>query len=890
MADELERVPQSPEYMNPILDVLRTNGRELPIEELDRQVFASMNLADKVLAIPHDPARPGTSEPAYRAAWARTDLKKAGLIHNPRRGIWALTDAGRSAGAINPQALERDKRASGGAEAEESSTKAEEEEFEAARVGDVLATQLTSLREQLVLDGTIPSRDEVTRQLRRFREKFGPDVLNGLDGERLLATLHGRGAKDSLVYWLEFKDDDEFPARFGGIGGGSALKFGLYQSAETEQWMTGSSSQQRRLTKDDAIQLARLQRDQLVGGARVLERYSSQPGGTADYSKVQQELIQVAPDLANTSWGHKYFALLFSELLEAFHAETTQKHHLYKLLKTPVSGRYENARIFSGIARQLDITLLELCTILNRRSGSAHDYWRAGTIDGAVDGWPSMRDGGFVSIGWPDIGDLVAFEASSAGREQLRNQVAAKYPSSPTVITKSANQLFSFRTAQERDIVVAMDGRTVRGVGRMTGPYVYAPGEHFPHRRAVEWLLVDEWKLPESAEGLQTTFTRLGKFPRNIVEIESRLLGANSLASAHVVTTKPTVHPQPAQPAPALGGIPARVHAALQRKRQVILYGPPGTGKTYWAERSAQELVARSWFGQSWEQLSTASRELIERTMPIEICSFHPAYGYEDFLEGYRPSVSTAGALAFSLQDGVFKQLCERARNDKAHSYVLIIDEINRGDIPRIFGELLTLLEKDKRGKTVRLPLSGGAFSVPDNVLLVGTMNTADRSIALLDAALRRRFAFIELLPDSTTLTGISVNGLPLGPWLDELNRRVVQHAGRDARSLQIGHSYLLPGGSPVRELGRFAEILRDDIIPLLEEYCYEDFDALERIMGDRIVLKAKRRIDASLLEPERHDDLLQALMSAFAGITATLDAVRADAGTDIPEPDDEET
>src|SRR4029079_15743989 len=147
----------------------------------------------------------------------------------------------------------------------------------------------------------------------------------------------------------------------------------------------------------------------------------------------------------------------------------------------------------------------------------------------------------------------------------------------------------------------------------------------------------------------------------------------------------------------------------------------------------------------------------------------------------------------------------------------LIIDEINRGDIPRIFGELLHALELDKRGSLVALPISGETLSIPENLFVIGTMNTADRSIALLDAALRRRFGFVELLPDSSSLSTAQAGGIPLGPWLEALNRRVIEHVGRDARNLQIGHSYLMSDGAPLHELSRFAEVLRDDILPLLE-------------------------------------------------------------------------
>ncbi|MCA9042606.1 MAG: AAA family ATPase, partial [Planctomycetaceae bacterium] len=219
----------------------------------------------------------------------------------------------------------------------------------------------------------------------------------------------------------------------------------------------------------------------------------------------------------------------------------------------------------------------------------------------------------------------------------------------------------------------------------------------------------------------------------------------------------------------------------------------------------------------------------------VRICTFHPAYGYEDFIEGYRPT-QTNGQLAFERRAGIFKQLCDDARRQPDRRFFLIVDEINRGDIPRIFGELLTILERDKRGQEVLLPLSGEPFSVPDNVYVIGTMNTADRSIALLDTALRRRFGFVELMPDKSVLGATVVSGIPLGNWLYALNQRIREYIGRDARNLQIGHAYLLENGQAVNDFAKFARIVQDDIVPLLEEYCYEDHDTLEKILGPALV------------------------------------------------------
>jgi len=244
----------------------------------------------------------------------------------------------------------------------------------------------------------------------------------------------------------------------------------------------------------------------------------------------------------------------------------------------------------------------------------------------------------------------------------------------------------------------------------------------------------------------------------------------------------------------------------------------------------------------------------------IRMCSFHPAYGYEDFLEGYRPEVIN-DQMTFQKRNGIFKAICEDAIKEPAANFYLIIDEINRGDIPRIFGELITLLEMDKRGQSILLPLSRATFYVPLNVFIIGTMNTADRSIALLDTALRRRFGFIEMMPQSKLLDTV-VEGIPLDLWLEELNKRIVEHVGRDARNLQIGHAYLMSNGKPIIDFATFSRILCEDIIPLLEEYCYEDYRTLANILGKGLVDSEGQRIQYELFSSSQQDMLVQALLT----------------------------
>lgn len=224
-----------------------------------------------------------------------------------------------------------------------------------------------------------------------------------------------------------------------------------------------------------------------------------------------------------------------------------------------------------------------------------------------------------------------------------------------------------------------------------------------------------------------------------------------------------------------------------------------------------------------------------------EFVTFHQAYSYEDFVEGIRPELDEeSGELSYSPQDGVFRRICQRAEADPAHRYAIFIDEINRGNVAKIFGELITLIEPDKRingdkGMRITLPYSREAFGVPANLDIYGTMNTADRSIALLDTALRRRFRFKELMPDSSKIAGtdgegniVDDDGRPvnLRKLLDAMNHRIRFLLSRD---LMLGHAYLCP----VTNLTQLKAVFLNQFIPLLQEYFYEDWHRIQLVFRD---------------------------------------------------------
>lgn len=862
--------------------------------------------------------------------------------------------------------------------------------------------------QQLRDAGELISKDLLNKYYQLFNEKFGIHVLESLDGRELLEFMHNASNKDSLVYWLEFKNDDEFPGKFGSIAGGSSLKFRIYRRAESGEWMTGSSQNQKVLTVEEAIEFARQHKYQFIEGAKLLSQMPSNPS-EQDYIDLQAALAKALPDLHHLAWTHKYLSLLFPNILDDFHSTDWQKHHLIKLQILPPEnfGRYQIAYYYRSIAEALNITLNSLTTTLNAMNGGLNRYWRIGTKLGAETSiWNEMIGNKIAAIGFNEIGDLSDLKHNQEDKNRLRAIMDKTFTDWPAqTIGNQTGQLFNFATAMtSNDVIVACDGGRVLGIGINIGDYEYEKDSSFPHRRSVDWISTEEWKMPEP-EGLRTTVKEIKKYPQNLLQIEqlitevsfdipiepddiksipseesyvqtlldlektkklttwhkqlllhhyhaenyttsaiqmAKALNLKSFAGANGAygslakiicnhlnlkfdyniavlvrfgrdksnnneiqwimhpplvkalqkldwKVEETIRKKPIFP--RLSGVSGKVQNNLKRKKQVILYGPPGTGKTYWGELTAKELAAQLNFNCYYNSLSREEKIQVSgnetQSGYVRFCTFHPEFGYEHFIEGYWPRERN-GQMIFELRDGLFKQICRDAEKSLDKTFFLIIDEINRGDIPRIFGELLTLIETDKRGKKLMLPYSGKPFSVPKNLMIIGTMNTADRSIALLDTALRRRFGFVELMPDISLFTKKDVlGGVPLGLWLKSINERICENLGLDARNLQIGHSYLLDeSGAPVSKFEHFMQIIKDDIIPLLEEYCYEDYQILAKILGSALVDVSKLRIRSEVFEGDE-DNIANAIISDFPDLKSTAASVENDQSQ--PEEDESE-
>lgn len=326
--------------------------------------------------------------------------------------------------------------------------------------------------------------------------------------------------------------------------------------------------------------------------------------------------------------------------------------------------------------------------------------------------------------------------------------------------------------------------------------------------------------------------------------------------------------------------VPQDLPLVSQAARNLILYGPPGTGKTHRLLTS---------FLPSYADASSPAGQ-----GRYEFVTFHQSYSYEDFVEGIRPVVTTAGMVTYEVKAGVFRRLSDRAKGEPGRRFAIFIDEINRGNVAKIFGELITLIESDKRarfdphsgtwqGPEVTLPYSGKRFSVPSNLDVIGTMNTADRSISLLDTALRRRFEFEELMPTPGAILGATGDGtipdgeggqIDLRGLLDAMNRRIAHLIHRDQT---IGHAYLMK----VKDFASLKRIMVREVIPLLQEYFYDNWQRIRLVLADQTVQGEHQLVRESIIAgtslfPGDVDGVSDAVhYSVAAEFEITPDAIR---------------
>lgn len=457
-------------------------------------------------------------------------------------------------------------------------------------------------------------------------------------------------------------------------------------------------------------------------------------------------------------------------------------------------------------------------------------------------------DHSVITVGWGAAGEILDSLVSREDYNEYFTEVHPGWGSS------AMHQIWRFgRDIQVDDYVVMPQKRSpLLAIARVVGPYQYDPSrpENVRHRREVEWLRTDlprEVVREDLNKSLGNRLT-VSLLNRNDAPYRIQYLAAHGVdpgdRNSGVDTASPredtrSLEERLEKTAGKLLCEPRylkEIVDLLEDKGQVILYGPPGTGKTYLAQALAEALAPEQ-----------QARSLVQ---------FHPAYTYEDFFEGYRPVTGDDKQMTYELTPGPLAKLAEHASDHPEQQHVMVIDEINRANLPRVLGELLFLLEYRDRSMAV-MHRSDGSFKLPENLWFIGTMNTADRSIALIDAAMRRRFHFVPFFPEreptKSLLRKWTNQEAPAQAWVVDLvsavNSELEKELGGD--HLQLGPSHFM---KPDLNEGGFERVWRYNIEPFIEDQLFGKPEKIKRFRLDA-VLRRHGRSEFALQEGDLADD-----------------------------------
>ena len=421
--------------------------------------------------------------------------------------------------------------------------------------------------------------------------------------------------------------------------------------------------------------------------------------------------------------------------------------------------------------------------------------------------WDECYDNNIMAIGWDAIGDLRAYNS----KDEIKQVMNKHYDPSRSYIHSACATWEFANEMKPGDIVFAKNGmHLIIGRGIVKSDYIYdAQRKEFRNIRKVEWTDRGEWEC--SRQSPMKTLTDITSFTEYVEQL-NLFFDSDMLDDAETIETNYPTYDK----ARFLDSVYMNddsydtLVSLVKSKKNIILQGAPGVGKTFAAKRLAYSMMG------------------VKDPNRVMMVQFHQSYSYEDFIMGFRPSEN-----GFKLKHGVFYEFCKRAEVDSDNDYFFVIDEINRGNLSKIFGELFMLLESDKRGVALQLLYADEKFSIPENLYIIGMMNTADRSLAMLDYALRRRFAFFNLKPafesDGFKSYQKSINNDKFDKLIEcikQLNLAIKSDESLGS-GFCIGHSYFC-------DLDKFethefesslTRIVDFEIIPLLSEYWFDDAD-----------------------------------------------------------------
>jgi len=605
-----------------------------------------------------------------------------------------------------------------------------------------------------------------------FAEQFAPEILKSLSGAELLKKVFLNGSKDNLCYFLEF--NSKATELFGSIKSGTAYKYGLFYSPKHGSWVTGSSRKSQLLTEDEAEALASEIRDNIVAGAAILASVSA-PETIEEYVDLSAKLKSATNGFASRVWVLKYYHMLYPNLLPTIYSEAAQKTVLTAL---------DTKALDTAIARMGQIELfVHDCDISNVVFNRV--FWTY-----CVDDTPDEEGEG--SLDAPEY---------SENERLFREWMATQTSSKGAICTASmigANCRALREVCSEMDIVEYPDLQNLFSITDVD-------------------MFLDVKSIIRCHEDFDAVNKHFSNgFLKTALNWYEKYLNASLSESAKVITPA-----DPYDKEKFLEDVfmtPDEYEELLQLllyKKNIILQGAPGVGKTYLAKRFAYSIIG-------------AKDDAF-----VEMVQFHQSYSYEDFIMGYKPNDD-----GFELRTGSFYNFCKKAEKDTDpdSKYFFIIDEINRGNLSKVFGELMMLIEGDKRGSknALKLAYRDEYFFVPANVYIIGMMNTADRSLAMMDYALRRRFSFYEVEP----AFGKAVFRAHLEKYIQtqaivdkvvdrfkDLNKKIAdEDTSGLGKGFCVGHSYFcvppVPGQS---DEDWYKSIIKFEVAPLLDEYWWDD-------------------------------------------------------------------
>jgi uncharacterized protein (DUF2461 family) len=843
-ATDAALMPTYDALMNPLLQALRESPqRSASIRELNDRVYVVAKIPDALLDVMHGETT--TREVDYRLAWTRTYLKAFGAIENPSRGVWRLR-ADFQQDSVDPTAVVRQVQAKNGAEALDVDVviadwlaSADEDQL----IRDEAEAQARGILEANLGRLTGPHLRDFMRHINTCQSANGKAVFSrfspafvGHNANKLVAALP---RLNPLIERLWNAPDNEVPAVVDKFfadappGAGRSFPTAILYLRDPERYAVWTDWLDRALHR--TLGVAEHERS----GAGYLAYCADVHGFMREHdvpASLHDKAVWVL-DQAHSSSGHEdgeaTAFIGFTDDTFSFMADLRannrddwfeqNRSRFRDAVDKPLRSLVEDigGRVIHALAPNLEISAKSGKTISKirkniwgKKSEDTYNPWywaafyrRDRTKQTDAQLFMSLRSSGFTH-------GLYLQESAPDVMKRLADACVLRPAVINTIISALVADGFAFSVGGGEDGPGATEKvENADDLARLLkGPSI----EVFKHTAAGDAV----------GEGSRLA-ERVGTDLRQIFPLFSLATDdAPPDSILDFLKDDPSDEVEPVVAAPPItlaslcertfldAGFFTRIEKLLADKRQIILHGPPGTGKT---------LVALEY-----------AAYLAQRGGEVVTVQFHPSYGYEDFVEGLRPVVEN-GQLQYRVERGIFRILCDKARANPKAKFVLIVDEINRGNLPRIFGELLFLLER--RDQSVVLPYSKQTFSVPENVVLVGTMNSADRSIALLDLALRRRFHFVAMTPNEAVLRSwLAAHERPL--WIADLLAVLngdLEAAGIDAERL-VGHSHFMMKGVDDEAIRLVWEAT---IEPLLAELFFAEPERLDGFSLERLRARA---------------------------------------------------